>query len=140
MNKPKNQGTANETRRVAYHRSQGILAGRIAEGGGTDLGDVWLIAHPDADPFNIGWIEECKARANLNPHRTLASAIRKSGTPRTVLSHKRLIDKGGKRRGPDGMVETVTMHPFTFAVLLGAYEELRYQDPGTIRRLWQETA
>lgn len=138
-NPNKNQGTKNETRRKRVHRAAGFLSGRVAEGGSQDDGDVWIIAHPEADPEGVGWIDEAKACANLNPHKTLDKAIRKSGHLRTVLSHKRLVRKdGAKRRGPDGLVEVVSAHPITYEVLLRAYEELRARDPEFVANLWKD--
>lgn len=138
MNKPKAQGTALETREVGNWRSHGIPAGRLAEGGCSDLGDVWLVEHPDGARSGDGWICEAKWRANLNPHQALAKAIKKAGHLRTFLVHKRLVDKGGKRRVPDGLVQTVTLHPDTFSVLLQTYELFRQRHPRIVDDIWED--
>ena len=46
VNKPKIQGTAFETELVRRIQDRGLLADRLAEGGGNDKGDVWAVAPP----------------------------------------------------------------------------------------------
>ena len=136
--KPKDLGTRYETARVARHWEAGLHAARLTEGGAADLGDLWIVAHPDGDGAEHGWIEEAKARANLNPHLTLHKAIGKAGHRRVLLAHKRLVDKGGKRRVPDGLAEVVSLAPDVAERLLVAHEELRRQHPEFVARLWKE--
>lgn len=141
VNKPKAQGTANETRRVGVHQWAGLSADRLSEGGRYDPGDVWIVAHPGDDPDEVGWIDECKARANLNPHQTLAKALAKAGHMRVMVSHKRLVRKdGNQRRTPDGEVEVVSFHPATAEALLCAYEHLRKLAPSLTAKIWKDVA
>jgi hypothetical protein len=54
VNKPKAQGTSHETGTVNKFRKADLPAGRYAEGGTTDLGDVWVgQPHLDGDPDPI---------------------------------------------------------------------------------------
>ncbi len=75
VNKPKKQGTSHETGTVVACQAKNIPAGRYAEGGSSDLGDVW-IGQPylDGDP-----------------------------NPIVAVYWKRLVNKEGQtRRAPDG--------------------------------------
>ena len=47
--RPKDQGTRWESELVRRAQDIGILAGRLAEGGITDQGDVWLLDTPDSE-------------------------------------------------------------------------------------------
>ena len=109
MNKPKQQGTAWETWLVKHFAGEGFDAGRIAEGGMNDLGD--LMIH---DQLGTPWIVEAKATERLNVTRVLGKAIEKGG-PRTVLIWKRLIKTGKKVRQADGekIVVVLTLDLFT---------------------------
>lgn len=139
MNKPKQKGTRNETRRVRAWHDAGVNAGRLAEGGLHDLGDLWVGNYPHGPGGDRGWIEEAKERANLNPHRTLHDAIRKAGHPRVLLSHKRLTRKdGNQRRTPDGEPEVVVVRPDVAAVLLRAFLELEAERPVFVDGLWAQ--
>lgn len=119
--KPKDQGTRYETAIVQEATRHGLTAGRIAEGGRWDAGDVFLV-----DEYGDHWIIEAKARAALNPHKELAKAKAKTSkanlpffTTDTVLFWKRLTRKeGNERRTPDGEPEIVCMTPDTFFALL----------------------
>ena len=112
-NPQKQQGTKFETwcaTRAAFH---GFTAYRLAEAGLKDPGDI-LIHNPESDDR---WIAECKATANLNPHRTLAKArekVENADLPYpvrgTVVIHKKLTRKdGNSRRSPDGEPIVVSM-------------------------------
>lgn len=132
--KPRDLGTNYESARVAYWNNRGIAAARLAEGGQTDLGDLWLSHHPDSDTDGVGWIEESKARERLNPHQTLDQAIDKAGHKRVLLAHKRLVRKPGhQRRTPDGLPEIVAMHPDTATALLVAFHALEEIAPDSTR-------
>jgi len=115
--RPKDQGTRLETATVKYFLESGLEARRLAEGGRNDLGDIEL--HGLRQPFPY-MIIECKARANLNVHQTLAKAIEKArGAPVAVL-WKKLTRKGdNQRRTMDGVGSIVAMSEETFCLLIG---------------------
>lgn len=138
MSRQKSQGTAFEAARKNQWKAAGVYAGRLAEGGLGDLGDLWIAHHPEGPGGDIGWVEECKAMANLNQHKTLAKAIEKAGHERVILSHKRLVDKGGKRRVPDGVPTINVTSPHAMRVLLRAYLTLSEIRPDLLRELWGE--
>ena len=127
VNRPKIQGTAEETWNARFYGGSSVLsARRIAEGGALDEGDVEVIVG------HHRVIIESKARANLNLHQTLNKAISKAntvpGTARSkrdtihgygvAVAHKKLVDKGGKRRVADGEPRVVAITPEYFRHLL----------------------
>jgi len=109
MGKSKAQGTRFETELVNYFTNVGFAAGRLAEGGRNDRGDI-LIHNRMGDQ----WVVEAKATERLNVTRVLAKAIFKGG-PSTVLIWKRLVKTGKKIRQPDGekVVVVMTLDMFT---------------------------
>ena len=109
MGKSKQQGTAFETELVKHFAGEGFDAGRIAEGGMNDLGDIMV-----HDRMGTAWVVEAKATERLNVTRVLHKAIRKGG-PRTVLIWRRLVKTGKQKRQPDGekVVVVLTLELFT---------------------------
>ena len=109
MGKSKAQGTRFETELVNYFTNVGFAAGRLAEGGRNDRGDILI--HNDIDEQ---WVVEAKATERLNVTRVLAKAIYKGG-PRTVLIWKRLVKTGKQIRQADGekIVVVMTLGQFT---------------------------
>lgn len=139
MSRPKDQGTSFETARKRGWHDVDVPGGRLAEGGLSDLGDLWLHAHPEGASPEDGWIEEDKFRQRLNLHKSLAKALSKAGHRRLLFAWKRLTkDDGNSRRTPDGMPTVVAAHPQTAAVLLRAYLELQGRDPEFVDRLWSD--
>ncbi len=115
--RPKDLGTRLETATVKYFLSSGLEARRLAEQGRNDLGDIEL--HGLRQPFPY-MILECKARANLNLHQTLATATEKARGAPVVVLWKKLTRKGdAQRRTPDGVGTTVTMSLDAFCLLIG---------------------
>ena len=109
MSKSKQQGTAFESAMVEHFRSEHFASARFAEGGSSDIGDLWV-----DDEFELMWVVEAKATERLNVTRVLGKAIKKGG-PRTVLIWKRLVKTGKKIRQPDGekIVVVMTLDMFT---------------------------
>lgn len=127
--RPKDIGTKEETWNVEFYdlSDQMTKVRRLAEGGRYDPGDVEITT--DAGVIFL----ESKARANCPLHKTLAKAIGKANThtgesnPRgynVAVSHKKLVDKGGKRRVPDGVPRVVGITPEYFRYLLECEAEL----------------
>ncbi len=111
-NKPKAQGTAWESALVEHFRGENLESARLAEGGISDAGDLWV-----DDEYNNVWIVEAKATERLNVTRVLGKAIKKGG-PRTVLIWKRLVKTGKKVRQADGEKVVVVMTLDLFTELL----------------------
>lgn len=110
--RPKDLGTAMETRIVRAAQDAGLVAERIAEGGANDLGDVRIYAEAE-------WVIEAKDRMQLNIHQTLERALAKSQTPHTAVVWRRMVRKAGNtNRTQDGPV-VVAMTLDTFLELLG---------------------
>lgn len=108
--RPKDLGTAQETRIVRACHDAGLVAERIAEGGANDLGDVRIYAHHE-------WVIESKDRERLNVHQALHKALLKSRTPRTAVAWRRMTRKpGNQNRTQDG--------PVIVAMTLDAFLEL----------------
>ena len=96
VNKPKIQGTKFESATRDLLLNWGFRAYRLAEGGFKDEGDV-QVELPDEVVF------ECKARQNLNIHKTYHKASQKTNKP-LILAWKKLVNKGSSaRRSPDGV-------------------------------------
>ena len=112
MSKSKAQGTAFETELVKHFAGEGFDAGRLAEGGSNDLGDIAIY-----DGEGTGWVVEAKATERLNVTRVLGKAIAKGG-PRTILIWKRLVKTGKKVRQADGEKVVVVMTLDLFTELL----------------------
>ncbi len=94
--RPKDLGTAMESRVVAACQDAGLIAERLAEGGSKDLGDVRLYA--DAE-----WVLECKDQMQLNVPRALEKALQKSGSGDTALVYRKMVRKAGNtNRTQDG--------------------------------------
>ena len=126
-NKNKAQGTAEETGRVNKAKAWGLRSWRLPEGGQRDAGDLVIV-----DAQGDHWVVESKARANLNPHLALAKAKEKVAQADlpfvpfgTVVVHKRLVDRGGKRRVPTGLRRVVVMDEDDFLTLLGGTDDHR---------------
>lgn len=51
--RPKDQGTAWETELVRRAQNAGLLADRLPEAGGKDLGDVWLLDTPNTGKTRV---------------------------------------------------------------------------------------
>lgn len=123
--RPKDQGTRLETATVKYFQKSGLEARRLAEQGRNDLGDIEIYGARQPFPYLARQpfpylILECKARANLNVHQTLAKAIEKARGPAAIVVWKKLTRKGdNRRRTPDGIGTTVTMDLDTFCRLIG---------------------
>lgn len=83
MNKSKKQGTTAETRIIELHKTKGLQARRLAEGGRKDEGDVEVFLLPRFHSFRI--VGEVKDRERLNAAEAIEKAVSKSGTHRTVL-------------------------------------------------------
>ena len=98
MGKSKNQGTAWESEIVRRAQAVGLMAERIAEGGAYDRGDVEIYTNDDV------WTIEAKDRANLNIHKALEKARRKSSHRyTTAVAWKRRVRKDGNvNRTQDG--------------------------------------
>ena len=113
----KDLGTRLETATVKYFLESGLQARRLAEQGRNDLGDIEL--HGLRQPFPY-IILECKARANLNLHQTLATATEKGRGAPVVVWWDKLTRKGdAQRRTPDGVKTIVAMSEETFCLLIG---------------------
>ena len=99
--RPKQLGTAFETRTVRRAQDKGLVAERIAEGGAQDLGDVRVYTDPE-------WVLECKDRQQLNVHQALEKAQLKSGTRRTAVVWRRMVrKKGNTNRTQQGPIVAV---------------------------------
>ena len=108
--RPKDLGTAHETRIVRAAQDAGLVAERLPEGGIHDRGDVRVFAEHE-------WTLECKDRQQLNIHRTLEAALTKSADPHTAVVWRRMTrPAGNQRRVQDG--------PIIVAVTLDAFLEL----------------
>ena len=91
--RPKDQGTRWESELVRRAQDIGILAGRLAEGGITDQGDVWLLDTPDSELAKV------------------------------AVAWKRLVPRDGNtRRVPDGEPDVVVMRVDDFLELLWALD------------------
>jgi hypothetical protein len=96
--RPKDLGTAQETRVVKAAQAAGLIAERLAEGGSADRGDVRVWTDTE-------WVIECKDRMNLNVPRALEKALLKSGTPDTALVWRKMVRRNGNtNRTQDGPV------------------------------------
>lgn len=110
--RPKDLGTALETRVVRAAQDAGLIAERLAEGGANDLGDVRIYAEQE-------WVVEAKDRMALNIHDALDKAIRKAGTPRAVVYWRRMARKAGNQRRHQVGQPVVAMTLEAFLELLG---------------------
>jgi len=118
VNKPKQQGTAEETWLVNYFTNAGLRARRLAEGGSNDEGDVEVFS-TNGERFVL----ESKARANLNIHQTVGKAAAKTDDE-SVVSWKKLTRKKGKeRRTPDGPARIIAHELDSFTRLIGGTPE-----------------
>ena len=66
MSKSKQQGTTFESAMVEHFRSEHFASARFAEGGSSDIGDLWV-----DDEFELMWVVEAKATERLNVTRVL---------------------------------------------------------------------
>lgn len=108
--RPKDLGTAHETRIVRAAQDAGLVAERIAEGGAADRGDVRILTDHE-------WVIEAKDRQNLNIHQALAKAAQKAQTGRVAVVWRRMVRRpGNTNRTQDG--------PIVVALTLEAYLEL----------------
>lgn len=105
--RPKDLGTAQETRIVRAAQDAGLVAERIAEGGPNDIGDVRIYAEAE-------WVIEAKDRTQMNVHQALEKALTKSGTPHTAVCWRRMVRKpGNTNRTQDGpVVVAMTLDAF----------------------------
>lgn len=110
--RPKDLGTAHETRIVRACHDAGLVAERIAEGGAYDVGDVRIYAEHE-------WVIEAKDRMALNIHQALAKARSKAGgLPTAVVWRKTVRKDGNTNRTQDGPI-VVALALEDFLELLG---------------------
>lgn len=96
--RPKDLGTAHETRIVRACHDAGLVAERIAEGGAYDVGDVRIYGEQE-------WVVECKDRERLNVHQALAKSRMKAGGLPTAVIWRRMTRKpGNTNRTQDGPI------------------------------------
>ncbi len=114
-NPQKMQGTRQESAIVKRFKAEGFpSAERIAEGGSADEGDVKVSL------FNVKWVCESKARANLNIQDTLAKTRKKAGGSPVIVFWKRLVRVEGqaRRKAVGGESEVIILSPSDFFKLL----------------------
>jgi hypothetical protein len=103
--RPKDLGTALETFVVRAAQAVGLLAERLPEGGSRDKGDVRIYTDHE-------WVGEIKNRQQLNIHKELEAATRKSETVHTFVVWKRMARREGSQRrhqvGPTIVAITLT--------------------------------
>lgn len=109
--RPRDLGTKHETRIVRAAQDAGLVAERIPEGGAADLGDVRIWAEDE-------WVVEAKTVMALNIHEALEKALRKSGTPHTVVWWRRMGRKQGQERRSQVGTPIVAMTPDMFLELV----------------------
>ena len=112
--RPKDLGTAQETRVVNAAQDRGLIAERLAEGGANDRGDVRILT-------DVEWVLECKDRMNLNVHQALEKALLKSGTRDTVVVWRKMVRRAdSSRRVQDGpVVVALTLERFLELLKVG---------------------
>lgn len=110
--KPKDLGTAFETRIVRRAQDHGLVAERLAEGGAYDRGDVRILT-------DCEWVLECKDRMQLNIHDTVEKAILKAGTRNTVVVWRRMARKPGNSNRTQVGPVVVALELDRFLELLG---------------------
>lgn len=117
--RPKDLGTAQETRVVRAAQQKGLIAERLAEGGAQDRGDVRILTDHE-------WIVEVKDRERLNIHQSLEKALAKSGTPDTAVVWRRMHRKpGNSNRTQDGpVVVALTLERFLGLLLESVTSEV----------------
>ena len=129
MNKPGDQGTANETRFARAADSRPGLRARRAEnqapGRDVDvtLRDGTIVPH------------ECKWRANLNLHELIKDVQAKQPTTPPLVQWKRSSRKqGNTKRTPDGP-PIVAMPESVWLEILDVLSEVAYEAPWWLARL-----
>lgn len=129
------QGRAYMRQRIARWMEVGVAADGLAEKGGADEGDLWVVVPPPLDRGQ-GIIEEDKCTQRLSVDATLEKSIAKAGHERVLLAWKRM--RGSKGDGRRSSYELVALSPAFAEVLVRCMKQVHTTSPDLVEEFWME--